>query len=633
MRVGRMPQVAGRKKQKLFAMSIIEHPYSLPFFLLDATMSKSIHLVRRKEELQQRVRELELQNSALLLLKEQANRSRWERQLVLDAIPDIVSFIDLDMHVAWTNKAGGESVNQDCERFAGRRCHAVLGGLKDTCSSCPIRLAMLTDQIQEKEIYDPATDRWHILRGIPVKTELGELVGAVEVVTETTEQNRTRRELLEHQSRLEKTVRCRTAELAATNAELQRTVERLELATEKAEHASQAKSEFLANMSHEIRTPMTSILGYVELLLESLVVNKLDREAALQQLETVYRNAEHLLGIIDDILDVSKIEAKKLSLEYLPVSLIELVRGCEELVRAQIEKKGLAFNVFFDNPMPERIVTDPTRFRQVIFNLLSNAMKFTKKGKVDLHFRLLKNLDRPQIECRVCDTGIGISPQGQRQIFDAFFQAEHSTTRRFGGSGLGLAISKRLAQLLGGDIQVESEEGKGSTFTFTCDAGSTEGVSMLIPGVFSCEEKSKPSKQAPASLDTTTNLRENLSGKVLLVEDGLDNQRLFRLVLEKAGLEVTIANNGQEGYDRAIEAFQREDPFRLILMDMQMPILDGYEATRRLREAGYDLPIIALTAHALTEDQQKCLEAGCNAYLSKPIQRKKVFDVILPFLR
>jgi signal transduction histidine kinase/DNA-binding response OmpR family regulator len=402
-------------------------------------------------------------------------------------------------------------------------------------------------------------------------------------------------------------------------------------ARETAELANLAKSQFLANTSHEIRTPMTAILGYAEMLMEP-------GQPAGERVgcaRTIRRNGEHLLQIINDILDISKIEAQKVTVERLACDLPQLVADVVALVRPWAAKKGLEFEVAFDKLIPKTMLTDPTRAKQVLVNLVSNAVKFTAKGKVRLGVYREVTYFSHVIRFEIVDTGIGMTPDQMGRLFQPFTQADASTTRKFGGTGLGLTISKRLAQLLGGDIVVSSEANVGSTFTFTLDAGPREGVELLAN--LTADQLALADAE-----DDAADVR--LVGRVLLAEDGEDNQDLLSTHLRRAGAEVVIAGNGRIAVDRVTETLAAADggaagqpgaaaePFDLVLMDMQMPELDGYGATRKLRAAGAALPIIALTANAMAEDRVRCLEAGCSDYLSKPISRAHLLAVVAKYL-
>ena len=392
--------------------------------------------------------------------------------------------------------------------------------------------------------------------------------------------------------------------------------EELNKAKEDAELANLAKSAFLANPSHEIRTPMNAILGYAEMLLDP---NQAVHER-LHCVHTIRRNGEHLLAIINDILDISKIEAQKLTIEKLRCDLPMLVGEVINLTRPGAIKKGLKFEVEFDPIIPSHIDTDPLRTRQVLLNLIGNAIKFTEKGVVRLTVHREIAYFTHSIRFEVRDTGIGMTPEQVSHLFEPFTQADVSTTRKFGGTGLGLTISRKLARLLGGDIEVTSDPGAGSTFAFTIDGGPRMGV-PLINNLTADQLPTGNEDALPATEET------RLVGRVLLAEDGDDNRELIASHLRRAGLEVVIASTGK----LAVEA-ARSQQFDLALMDMQMPELDGYGAARAMRMAGMKMPIIALTAHAMPEDRVKCLAAGCTEYLSKPISRLHLIQALSRFL-
>ncbi|HSZ56121.1 MAG TPA: ATP-binding protein [Tepidisphaeraceae bacterium] len=406
---------------------------------------------------------------------------------------------------------------------------------------------------------------------------------------------------------IEEEVNRRTIELRESNDELAR-------AKAEAERANRAKDHFLANMSHEIRTPITAIVGFADVVLEPDQTLS-DRHDLLQ---VIRRNARHLLDLINDILDVSKIEAGQMSVEKIPCELHQLVAEAVSLVRPRVSEKGLELKVVFDGAIPRKIQTDPLRLRQILVNLIGNAQKFTEQGSIEL--RVSSEVHRKEkgnckVRFSVTDTGIGMTPEQATRLFKPFTQADGSTTRRFGGTGLGLSISKSLANLLGGDVDVISRAGWGSTFTAVIDGGPAESIEMVADPTES--ELMKP-RSEPAKAPEVT-----LRGRILLAEDGPDNQRLISLHLRRAGAVVEIAENGQVAVERV-----RGEHFDLVLMDMQMPELDGYAATSKLRSCGCRLPIIALTAHAMAEDRAKCLAAGCDDYLTKPVDKLKLLTVV-----
>jgi PAS domain S-box-containing protein len=382
-------------------------------------------------------------------------------------------------------------------------------------------------------------------------------------------------------------------------------------AKEAAEAANRSKSEFLANMSHEIRTPMSAILGFAARMLK----NDQDEIGRAECVNIIQRNAMHLLELINEILDLSKIEAMQMKVERIDCNIPEMVSDIVSLMRPRAVEKGLGFGISFDGPIPRLIQTDPMRLRQIIVNLLGNAVKFTKTGKIDMRIKD-EGAGSGSITLRidVIDSGMGMKPEVLARLFRPFTQGDESITRKFGGTGLGLTISLRLAKLLNGDISVTSEVGIGTTFSVKIDGGPSADVEML-EGLN--EAKLQLQKNEAAQHDIT------LNGRILLVEDGRDNQRLLRMQLQDAGAVVSSAEDGQIAVDMAMS-----QSFDLILMDMQMPVMDGYAATIELRRRGLKIPIIALTAYAMAEDRTKCLASGCDDYLTKPVKEEILLKTV-----
>ena len=393
---------------------------------------------------------------------------------------------------------------------------------------------------------------------------------------------------------------------------------RVEERTAELVRANRAKDDFLANMSHEIRTPMTAILGFSEQLTDSQL-STAERQDAFA---TLKRNGEHLLQIINDILDLSKIEAGKLSVERIPCRLAEQIDDATRLMADRARQKGLELSVELAADLPAVICTDPTRLDQILINLLGNAIKFTSQGRVSLTVRPIPALEPggsaslERVEFEVADTGIGMTPDQLARVFKPFTQADETMARRFGGTGLGLAISLHLIRALGGEIHVRSELGVGSRFTFTIDPGPVDAST------------STPAQTATSHAATASVERDLRDLRILVAEDGADNQRLIAAFLRKAGASISLADNGRIAVDQAQTARNAGRPYDVILMDMQMPILDGYAATEELRRQGYNGLIIALTAHAMKGDERRCLAAGCNAYASKPIDRRRLVQMI-----
>ncbi|MEM6750004.1 MAG: ATP-binding protein [Planctomycetota bacterium] len=447
--------------------------------------------------------------------------------------------------------------------------------------------------------------------GVPLRLTTGEALGALCVIdTQTRDISDTQ---LTHLRIL--------ADQAASQLELRKRMTELEKASRESQRASQSKSMFLANMSHEIRTPMTAILGYADLILDP-ASNALDFTT---HVATIKRNGEHLLTIINDILDMSKIEAGRMGVEHIDTDLVQIVRDVAELMGPRAQGKGVELRVEFQKPFPEIIKTDPTRIRQVLVNLVGNAIKFTGEGAVTLRCAIDEPEGAPPVaSLTIRDTGVGMSPEQVENLsrFDPFSQADESTTRKFGGTGLGLPICSKLLQMLGGSLAIDSEPGHGSTFTAAFHPGDLAGVTRVDPDA--------PAANPDAGRSADAASPEPLQGlRVLLAEDGPDNQKLIGLHLRRAGADVAIADNGLIAVNELMAASAGDTPFDLVFMDMQMPELDGYGATGQLRQLGFRLPVVALTAHAMSGDRDKCLAAGCDDYLTKPVNKAALVDACL----
>ncbi len=394
----------------------------------------------------------------------------------------------------------------------------------------------------------------------------------------------------------------------AQNRDLERIVDErtraLEQARSDAEAANEAKSSFLANMSHEIRTPLTSIIGFAEMLHDESLPDAERRQAVA----TIYSTGRHLLEIINDILDLSKLNSNRLQLEVVRTSLFEVVARVTSVIEMHARQKGLTFGVDWRFPLPLEIDTDPTRLAQILLNLCSNAVKFTERGGVSIEVSC--DPQHSRMSFSVVDTGVGLSPAQRARLFKPFTQADASTTRKFGGTGLGLHISKQFAERLGGTISVESREGEGSRFTATIDCGAIDVAAMVGAAPVRGED--------PGQQDAT-GLSAGLRGRVLLAEDDPNIRRLIALYLRDTGIDIVEVDNGREAVEQALAG-----DFDLLLTDLQMPEMGGLEAVDWLRQAGFARPVIALSASALGGERERCIEAGCNDFLTKPLDRARV---------
>lgn len=402
----------------------------------------------------------------------------------------------------------------------------------------------------------------------------------------------------------------------------QRAVAELQSECELVRAATETKSRLLAFASHEIRTPITAIIGFAEELLES-DLSEFERQSALR---TIRHGGKQLLEMVNDILDLSKLEAGLLSVERAECAPSAVISSVESLMQVLARNKGLALTIEYSGAIPQTIQTDATRLRQILVNVIGNAIKFTSQGGV--HVRVCV-ADPPgqtasRLRLEISDTGIGMNEAELSTVFEPFRQADLSIARRFGGTGLGLAVSRHLVEMLGGTMDVKSKPGRGTTFTITIDAGPLEGVPMV-----DC-----PTSLAVAPDEggdhSASGWRNLLAGRrILLAEDHDDNRRLIAHILKRGGAELVEARDGREAVEQAGAADAAGRTFDVVLMDMRMPVMDGYEAARQLRAAGYRGSIIALTADAMTGDREQCVRAGCDEYLTKPIDRNRLVETVV----
>ena len=429
--------------------------------------------------------------------------------------------------------------------------------------------------------------------------------------------------LQRHADDLQHQVELKTTSLKASHTKLKKANQILRRYCAVAESATHAKSDFLANVSHELRTPLTAVIGFTEELL-SVATDMPLPHCFDELLPVILHNSQHLLQIVNDILDVAIIEKGQLPIKYVDCSPKDILDEVICLLKPAADAKGIELVAENTSSMPPVIHSDPVRLRQILINIVTNAVKFTEKGSVRVVPKLLAaDSSSPVLQFEVVDTGIGIEQSLIDEIFKPFMQVRASSGGKYDGTGLGLTICEYLAKELGGRIQVESLPGVGSTFRVTVAAGPLKSAQSDGKTVRAHSEAgSGNSAQGQLARDC---LRAR---RVLVVDDAPDNQRLIRFILEKAGAKVTIADNGQSALDEIGDAGRRGEPFDIVVTDIQMPVLDGYELTKHLRQDNYQGSIVALTANAMAGEQQKCLTIGCNAYMSKPIDRDKLLAMV-----
>jgi PAS domain S-box-containing protein len=518
-------------------------------------------------------------------------------QTVIDTIPDSLRVLDMDRRIILANEATRrmvgwqEPVGMTCREISHHRNAPCAGNQSGECPFQTASESLQPTTLIHSYLTEKEEERFAEISAAPVLDFEGRVVQIVETCRDVTARVR-------------------------SEAELADAIERANLMTAEAELANAAKSDFLANMSHEIRTPMTAILGFAEQL-KNPDITEAQREGYVNIIE---RNGRNLLELINDILDLSKIEAGKLTLEILPTDLTQVIADVASTMRVRAVDKGLDLRVEYTTPLPAKVHTDPTRVRQSLVNLVGNAIKFTEQGEVCIAVTFLPRWidDAPVIRIQVADTGVGMDRATMNRLFAPFVQADASTSRRFGGTGLGLTITKSIIEMLGGEVTVDSHVDEGSVFTLMIPTGCLDGVEMI----------GEPSEaEAGASHRGPVPGGEHpLAGyRILLAEDGYDNQVLLGAILRKAGARVDIVEDGVEAVSRLDE---RSAAYDVIVMDMQMPRMDGYQTSRVLRQKGLGLPIIALTAHAMAGDRGKCINAGCTDYCTKPVDKSKLIQAI-----
>ena len=417
---------------------------------------------------------------------------------------------------------------------------------------------------------------------------------------------------------LENKVQERTASLKRQTKILKEAKRSLEIARNEAECANQSKSDFLARMSHEIRTPISAVIGFADLILRGIVATPAEVH---KRIETIHSSGEHLLSLVNDLLDLSKVEADRLECESIECNPIKLCFDVYQSLLSKTQEKDVNFVLDFSTEIPATINSDPTRLTQVLVNLVGNAIKFTESGKVLIDVSYVRvDPDAQFLEISITDSGIGMTEEQTQKIFEPFVQADTSTTRKFGGTGLGLSITKRIVEMLGGSINVQSQLGEGSRFTLQIPVEIDSGQLLVSP-----DEVENFLSEAEESTQIVVDLNET---NILIVDDSETNRDLLTYLLHDANANTATADNGQQAIDIIANVMDLD----VVLMDMQMPVLGGLEATRRLRQSGFDKPIVALTANSMNGDAEICLQAGCTAYMSKPIDTDKLLVTLANLL-
>ncbi len=536
------------------------------------------------------------------------DRRKNEQRLntIFDAILQGILVVDPETHtILDLNKTTEQMIGLPREEIIGKVCHEFI--CPSQKGQCPITDLNQEIDCAQRQLIDAKGERIDVLKSVK-KIELLSRTVLLESFTDISRQKQTEGELLEAKGLLEDA----WSETEQVNRQLELSVEKANLLAQEASLANVAKSEFLANMSHEIRTPINAIMGFGELLAQEELTGD-----QTEYVDIINTSTKTLLNLINDILDFSKIEAGHLELEKICCSLADIIEPVVTIMKPQAEKKGLSFEYFAGEDLPESLCVDPTRVKQCLMNLISNAVKFTEEGKVTVRceHKLPGCGKQPAIGFVVKDSGIGIDLKKQSQIFEPFSQADSSTTRKFGGTGLGLSITKNLTEMMGGTLTLRSEPGKGCEFT------------LIVPYQNGVSHTNGLMSSDRAKNQGDSRNYETLRGRILLAEDNPSNQMLIRKLVEKTGCELTVVGDGKQAVDAV-----KECSFDLILMDMQMPVMNGYQASKSLRNQKVERPIIALTANAMTGDRDECMKAGCTDYLAKPINHQRFFVILEKYL-
>ena len=565
------------------AVDYINKPFEPHVLRLKVNIFVELHRKSRQIQLQtEKYRESDMRDRYLKMTELELESLKRYRNLA-DAIPHIVWKAGVDGTVDYFNKVWSDYTGLTQDQSLGSSWQDCFEK-EDLNHFLKVWIRSMSSnrefEVEARIRHKSGILRWHWIRAVP-ELRHGDVVAWLGTCTDIHDRKRTEEQLLE-------------AQRVAIDANL-------------------AKTAFLANMSHEIRTPMGAILGFTELL----IAKDQTEEQKLKTISTIRRNGQHLLYIIDEILDISKVEAGHLETESVEVNFPVLLNDIHALLRIQAQNRALVLNFFMEGSLPEFILSDSIRVRQILTNIIGNAIKFTEKGKITVYasWEMTQLSDVGLLRMLVSDTGIGIGERISEKLFQPFAQVDNSTTRKFGGTGLGLALSRKIAQAMGGDVVLSSSEpGRGSTFEITIKTQCKPGT-RWVEKLHQVEEAQKTKAQ--------TEKQSLKNKKILVVDDSPDNQTVIGFFLGAAGAQVDYADNGAEGVEKAMSG-----NYNVVLMDIQMPELDGYEATKQLRSLGFKTPIVALTAHALKEERERCLSVGCTDHFTKPVDRTKLISLV-----
>lgn len=526
---------------------------------------------------------------------------------IFDSLPAMIWYRDKEGTILRANRCAADSVGLSPKEVVGKNYYELFpeGSRQAHEKDLAVILSGTPVFGELREFKGPSGEkRWAVADRIPYSDKDGSINGVIIFAQDITE-----RKLAEDALSTAK------ADIEEVNRQLEASIGRANLFARETKVADEAKGVFLANMSHEIRTPLNAIIGFSDILAEEDLSDEQQKYVGIIQ-----KSTENLLDLINEILDFSKIEAGKIDIEMEACGFKRLLAEIEELMDVMASKKLLDFEVRCAEDVPTQIRTDPARLRQCLVNLVSNAIKFTEKGHVYMNVSMVRSGeegDEEYIRFDIEDTGIGISAEKQELIFKSFCQAQNNTTRKFGGSGLGLTITKKLTELIGGRIEVKSEPGIGSVFSIILPVGVE---SRTTSAVNNCDVQRGESGKVETA-------KEQLPGRILLVEDDLSSQLFMNLLFNGIGLDVTVTNDSSEAMEKALS-----EDFDVIVMDMQTSTVNGYDTAGKLRSKGLKTPIVAVTAEMGHEARDKCIAAGCDESLSKPIRRNQLYEVIGKYL-